>query len=504
MLSKLFLLTVVITLMTAMTYFFLKKEQFFNVASDEKPLADEHRQLTGAEIPNIEEIAEFNILLASTVRSGNWAHEHLEKIAKLWRNFSDGQRNEIRQYGIFEQFNDAISGQILVQRTRSQRNDIVAIYQERALIAVANVLGIEYKKQSPDALEKAEASLASAAAVRAKQATADASKTPKEKIELEIKSIKEQKLILEQLETAKVNETGSGSGTPVSTITSSAGSPSNTTHSVNGKQTQQSAANQLSRADADKLMKNFVAAYKTGDLKMLQNLFLSSSGASAADDMNATYQNLFQQTRNRDLEFKTASWTLDKNTLAGNINYTLSMQSKKNNQVMREIGNVDVIVDQHNGEPKIARLRFKNSITESFEPTEKVASATGSGKSKNHSVGENELKKLISNFTAAYNKGDIDTFMSLFASDARADDKDTIAGIRKDYTQLFSSTRIRQMNIDRLHWNVSGNKVKVQGKIIVTIKASEDSPVNTVSGEINMELEKSGDQLKIKGIQHDV
>ncbi len=105
-----------------------------------------------------------------------------------------------------------------------------------------------------------------------------------------------------------------------------------------------------------------------------------------------------------------------------------------------------------------------------------------------------DLINLISNFTSAYESGDINRFMKLFAIDATSFDGSSysdINDIEADYTDLFNTTDVRQIAIKNIVWNTNYNISEGTSDFVATVKNSDAKHFEFISGIITFDVEKT-------------
>ncbi len=105
-----------------------------------------------------------------------------------------------------------------------------------------------------------------------------------------------------------------------------------------------------------------------------------------------------------------------------------------------------------------------------------------------------DLINLISNFTTAYEKGDINQFMKLFSINATSFDGTSQTdrnGIEADYIDLFRTTDARQIAIKNIAWSTNGNISDGLSDFVVTVKGIDNDHFEFISGVITFEVEKT-------------
>lgn len=105
-------------------------------------------------------------------------------------------------------------------------------------------------------------------------------------------------------------------------------------------------------------------------------------------------------------------------------------------------------------------------------------------------------------FASVYEAGDLEQFLSLFAEDARTNDRAGRDGIRKDYAALFGSTDLREMNLGELNWEVDGTQAYGWGEFDVIVRRQSDRQQFAYTGSLTFVVEKVDGQLRIVRLFH--
>jgi general secretion pathway protein A len=106
------------------------------------------------------------------------------------------------------------------------------------------------------------------------------------------------------------------------------------------------------------------------------------------------------------------------------------------------------------------------------------------------------LQSLVAEFEAAYQTGDLDALMSLFAPTARTSDQVDRAGVRADYARLFGSSSERDMRLKDISWEREANYAGGIGTYEATVK-DKAGAVSKQAGEVTLQLEDTGGKLRI-------
>ena len=120
-----------------------------------------------------------------------------------------------------------------------------------------------------------------------------------------------------------------------------------------------------------------------------------------------------------------------------------------------------------------------------------------------NTITERELKDLMNDFVRGYEAGDLNSFMKLFAEDARTNDQSSRQGIRKDYQELFQGTEKRQFLVNNLRWKKEdNNRATGEGDFQVIVQAPGALDLTIVSGKVSINVQKGPQGIVIKRLVH--
>jgi len=98
------------------------------------------------------------------------------------------------------------------------------------------------------------------------------------------------------------------------------------------------------------------------------------------------------------------------------------------------------------------------------------------------------LQKLMKDFFNAYARGDIEAFMGYFAPTAFTNDQTDLAGIRRDYQQLFEATEERRMQAD-LSWElIDDDRARGEGRFMVSVRPKGARQARIVTGSLVVQV----------------
>ena len=80
-----------------------------------------------------------------------------------------------------------------------------------------------------------------------------------------------------------------------------------------------------------------------------------------------------------------------------------------------------------------------------------------------------EIETFFAALVDAYDRGRVDAYAALFDDDARSNERQGRAAIRRDYEELLRQSSWRRMQITRINWRRSGETARAKGEIAVRI-----------------------------------
>ena len=137
-----------------------------------------------------------------------------------------------------------------------------------------------------------------------------------------------------------------------------------------------------------------------------------------------------------------------------------------------------------------------------------VTSAVASQSQKNNTetivMTRGELDNVVSQFTNSYNNGDINRLMSLFADNARTNDRQSKLGIKADYAELFNNTKFRKLMINDINWQLGKGRAEGAAEFVVTVRAKNGLEENSFQGHIKITAIKQSKGVYITHLLHEL
>jgi curved DNA-binding protein CbpA len=107
-----------------------------------------------------------------------------------------------------------------------------------------------------------------------------------------------------------------------------------------------------------------------------------------------------------------------------------------------------------------------------------------------------ELESLMSRYTRAYQRGDLNGVMALFAAGARG-------RIRGDYAALFAAHHIRGLWLRDLRWRYHGQSASGSGYYELQLRRRDNGEAHRMGGSIRFTVQKRDSQVLIEAIEYD-
>ncbi|MDH5257087.1 MAG: DnaJ domain-containing protein, partial [Gammaproteobacteria bacterium] len=146
------------------------------------------------------------------------------------------------------------------------------------------------------------------------------------------------------------------------------------------------------------------------------------------------------------------------------------------------------------------KIESKN-VESKKEISEKTETAKKS-ENKTTPITQNRLSDFVTDFSLAYEEGNLDAFMTFFTDDASTNEAVNKLAIRKDYEGLFGSTEMRVIDLEKLNWKIKKQKAVGKGGFVLTVLGKGGGKVKNFSGLIKLEVVNVNNLLKIKGMFH--
>lgn len=289
---------------------------------------------------------------------------------------------------------------------------------------------------------------------------------------------------------------------------------------------QQTAAN-INEDELLNLVDNFIASYEAGNVDKVMSLFAGdarTNNRTNAKEIQSDYVELFKSTTARKMSITGMNWNVENDFARGVGDYRAQINPVDAQSSQTFSGNITIQVQKAPSGLKITRFYFSNQnvstgprlpdnaspapaqnavATATPAPTPAVANKS-QAKPATSPITAQDLQSLVNKFAQSYASGNIESMMALFADNAKTNDQNTTAGIRKDYLDLFQGTDTRQMIIKNMKWSLANNQATGEGPFEVNVRAKGKKAVTSVKGSLKITVMKSNSGAKIVQMIHNV
>lgn len=250
-------------------------------------------------------------------------------------------------------------------------------------------------------------------------------------------------------------------------------------------------------AQSDKIVKSFKSAMEKGEVNNIVSMFADDGTYLSVESKPAikrTLDKLLSNTTNRKVDLVVNSWNRKDKFIVGVGKYKL--QSDHLGLKEQRITNSDlkIVLASSNNNLKIA----------AFDIFNKEVIANPLSLNEADAVSLIELKKVMSLFVKAYEKGDLNELVKLFSEDAQTNDQKSKEGVINDYSILFNTTSARQMYIKNMKWNIDQGAGSGQSDFVVLVTPKDSGIEQTFKGKLKVTIEKKQQGPMITRFFHEV
>ena len=117
-------------------------------------------------------------------------------------------------------------------------------------------------------------------------------------------------------------------------------------------------------------------------------------------------------------------------------------------------------------------------------------------------VSEAVLASMIDTFITTYERGDLDSFLTLFSESAHTNNRNSKKEIRADYEALFSTTKSRLMRLRDIRWKRTAENAVGDADFRLTVFRAGNSRPKTFEGSLTFQIILVDGELLINGLFH--
>ncbi|HEY5601858.1 MAG TPA: nuclear transport factor 2 family protein [Gammaproteobacteria bacterium] len=259
----------------------------------------------------------------------------------------------------------------------------------------------------------------------------------------------------------------------------------------------------INDADIKRVLDQYATAYARGDMQQMASLFGGEDpehGKQIIAELKNNYELLFANSNKRDVNFDGLNWRVTGNRAEVRSNYRAAIELKHNKGTQLVTANVKLEMQLLNNDLKIGRLELLDRKVNVLTPELNLASSGKSAKSDVPTAAE--LQDVVARLIGAYENGDVKVLASLFAKDAKTNDRNGLKDIEADYSRLFANSSERQMFIQNMAWSRDKNAAKLSGDLAAIVFARGGEPFYSMQGKIQIVAKRVGNKVLITHLYH--
>jgi len=262
---------------------------------------------------------------------------------------------------------------------------------------------------------------------------------------------------------------------------------------------------EINISEINSVLKEYARYYVAGDVDSIMHMFNpTNSSLGVLEQQKLSLKTIFDNSIDRSINFYDTQWKLLSDFVDVTSRYNSSIEFKQNKGTqfvvaaiqlkLKKINNTIFITEFNVIDRKVNVVAKQNTVIAPPKPVEHR---------KNSDLPTTaELNDITTQLVTAYDSGDLSKFLSLLSSDIKTNDQNTLAGVQKDYEDLFNSTSQRQMFIQDMKWQSEKFGVKGTGDMEVTVSGKEGSGVYTMTGKIEIVAQKRNGKVLITHLYH--
>lgn len=261
----------------------------------------------------------------------------------------------------------------------------------------------------------------------------------------------------------------------------------------------------ISEEDISRVFQKYASAYEKGNLEEISSLFgvdSSAEGARIIEQLKKNYQNVFENSQKRSVDFKGVNWRFNGNSATVNSDYKAQIELKNNKGIQTVRANAKVYIQKLKNDFKIANFQLLNRSVSVTTPELNLSETKPVSRKKPDTPTAAELQDIVTRLVSSYESGDLNMFSSLFAINAKSNDQDSLAGIRDDYKALFESSNDRQMFIQGMKWTFNGKHAKGTGDLEAIVLSETGNQVYSMGGKIQLVAQRIDGNVRITHMYH--
>ncbi|MEJ2181144.1 MAG: hypothetical protein P8Y28_12105 [Gammaproteobacteria bacterium] len=410
---------------------------------------------------------DIKLIAQLMMEDNSWNKDLIDDFVAQWNKLSDHEKQTIKDTDWYSLFSTLLSQQIKTTRVKAKTGDVTAIYNQQALLGLADTLVFGNDKQARETL--------------AKMASSDSKRTEHKK------------------QARKESNQGRTIQNKSKTQTAKISSKSKNTKTTDSNR------HRISRKEIENVINRFTIAVEAGHTRDLADLFAGddySSSFASLDQIKKEYRKLFRTTKNRNIELSSLFWEHDYGEARGTAEYTANIEMTGDNVKKTVTANLDITLRRLMGKVFITDFKLTDRDVVTHAPgINSTAFRKTAAKEKPKHPTPAELQDLVTQYMTAYETGDAEELMHLFANATWTKSRTGLVEMKQNYDNLFTTTSGREIFVNNIKWTFKGKKALGTGELSLTHHTG-DNEVKLQKGKIRIVATKVGDQVRFSQMFH--
>ena len=430
------------------------------------------------------------------INDGKWSKPRIESFLNNWNNIGKKRRDTFKSQAWYQQFSYRLQSKIKRERTIGAYSESHDKSQLKSLpyMKLANAMGLSDTR------------INYAGPTTKKDIDMIYRKLAKE-VEDELVNLDKNILNSAGLNTAIENQNQSRQ------LPSENSSPSSEQSTNSSQQTTQVASTktvvpEITENDVKTVLQKYSSAFRNGSMEELTSLFgidNAADGQQIVAKLKSNYETVFQSGGKRSLTFGDVNWESRNGVANVDSEYIAQAELPGEKGIQTISGTAKLKLNKNDKTLNIASfdlLNRKESIIRpiSLNVAKKHRIAFKSKRPKSPTPAE--LQDLVTRMISSYESGNLQTFTSLFANNAKTNDRNDLNSIQKDYKKLFETSSDRQMFIKSLRWKREKDYAQGRGDLEVMVLMNSGESVYSMSGKIEIIAKRIDGKVLITRLYH--
>jgi hypothetical protein len=439
---------------------------------------------------------DIKLIAELMMEDNSWNKELIDDFLAQWKHLSESEKQTVKQSDWFGKFSAILSQQIKIAQSKAKTGDVSAIYNQQALLQLADNLIFGDNKEAHDTLQKL--------------AGSDIERRPSEPEKAAKKAPKQEPVS----NTAKPAQTTTSQPIQTAKITDKqqASQPKSVEKNTGDKS--EASRHRISRQEIEDVINRFTVAFEAGHSQDLMALFPDddySSSYAALERVKKDYKEVFRTTRDRRLDLSSFFWEHDFDEARGTARYKADL--RKNNSTGETVtANLDITLRRLLGKVYITSFKLsdqeiiahtvttKPSIAKQQEVRQPAITNVSVKERPKHPTPA-ELQDLVTQYITAYETGDVKELMHLFANATWTSGRSGLVEMKQNYQSLFATTSGREIFVKDIDWDFKDKKAMGTGELTL-IHHTKDKQVVSQKGKIRIVATRHGDQVRFTQMFH--